>query len=102
MSDVRPLIGVTGPDTWLPLSWWFIAWAIRRAGGRPLRMTPRHPRDSRACAGLVISGGDDIDPGLYLPDGHETAPTDTARDVFEMDPRGTAAYHCSASAAAHS
>ena len=30
---MRPVIGVTGPDTWFPTAWWFIRWAIWRSGG---------------------------------------------------------------------
>lgn len=80
----RPLVAVTGPDTWLPLAWWFIAWALRRAGAEPVRLTPERPQPPRAPDAVVISGGDDIDPGLYLPDAPDVAPMDPARDRFEI------------------
>lgn len=80
----RPLIGVTGPDTWLPTAWWFIRWAIRRGGGRPLRLTPTRPDPPAPLDGIVISGGDDIDPSLYLGTDDGTAPRDTPRDKYEI------------------
>lgn len=85
MSPRRPLIGVTGPDTWLPTAWWFIRWGIWRAGGQALRLTPQRGTTQRRLDGLVISGGDDIDPRLYIPDAPDTAPMDARRDAFEID-----------------
>lgn len=79
----RPLVAVTGGDTWLPIAWWFIAWGVRRAGGQPFRLTPQRPRPPREPDAVVISGGDDIDPGLYLPEVPDVAPMDPARDRFE-------------------
>ncbi len=81
----RPLIGVTGPDTRLPLAWWFIRWGLFRAGARAVRLTPTRPTPPQVLDGVIISGGDDIDPGLYLPDAPDTAPMDAARDAFEID-----------------
>lgn len=81
---MRPVIGVTGPDTRFPTAWWFIRWAIWRSGGRPLRLTPRGPEPSAPLDGMVISGGDDIDPSLYLGADNGVAPKDTPRDKFEV------------------
>ena len=81
----RPLIGVTGPDTLIPTAWWFIRWSIWRNGGRALRLTPQRGHCKQALDGVVISGGDDIDPQLYMPDAPDTAPMDAARDAFEID-----------------
>ena len=83
--STRPLIGVTGPDTRLPVAWWFIRWALNHAGARPLRLTPTRPTPPQPLDGVIISGGDDIDPGLYLPDAPDTAPMDAARDAFEIE-----------------
>lgn len=80
----RPLIGVTGPDTWFPTAWWFIHLAIWRCGGQAVRLTPARPEPSRDLDGIVISGGDDIDPSLYLGTDDGTAPRDTPRDRFEV------------------
>lgn len=82
---MRPLIGVTGPDTRLPTAWWFIRWGVWRAGGQALRLTPQADHPKQRLDGIVISGGDDIDPRLYMPDAPDTAPMDAARDAFEID-----------------
>lgn len=83
--SARPLIGVTGPDTRFPIAWWFIRWALHRVGAEALRLTPSRAQPPRPLDGMIISGGDDIDPGLYLPDVPDTAPMDAARDAFEID-----------------
>jgi len=61
----RPLIGVTGPDRGGLAAWWFSALAVRRAGGRPLRIRPSRPADIAQLDGLVLGGGADVSPGLY-------------------------------------
>lgn len=81
----RPLIGVTGGDSRLPVAWWFIRLSLMRVGAQACRLTPSQPRPPAELDAVVISGGDDIDPGLYLPDKPETAPMDPARDRFEID-----------------
>lgn len=58
-------IGVTGPDRGGAAAWWFTAWAIWRAGGRPLRIRPARPRDIESLDGLIIGGGADVTPALY-------------------------------------
>ncbi|PSJ44769.1 peptidase C26 [Zobellella endophytica] len=83
---MAPLIGVTGPDSRLPLAWWASRFAIHLAGGRAVRLTPAtfkyHKRDQ--LQGLIIGGGDDIDTGLYGMDTGR-APADPARDAFEIE-----------------
>lgn len=81
----RPLIGVTGGDTRLPIAWWFIRRALRRCKVQACHLTPRNPHPPAALDGIVISGGDDIDAGLYLPDAPNTAPMDRARDAMEIE-----------------
>jgi putative glutamine amidotransferase len=61
----RPVIGVTGPDRGGLAAWWFSAWAIRRAGGRPLRIRPKAPHPIDAVDGLILGGGADVSPTLY-------------------------------------
>lgn len=81
----RPVLGVTGPDGRFVPSWWFIRWAVRRAGGHALRMTPSRPQAGAPLDGVIISGGEDIAPDLYGGIVHGTAvPRDSARDIFEM------------------
>lgn len=45
--------------------WWFTAWGVWRAGGRPIRVRPRQPRHNMAFDGLIVGGGADVDPALY-------------------------------------
>jgi putative glutamine amidotransferase len=80
----RPLIGVTGDDTRLPLAWWFIRLALQRCGAEAYRLTPSHSAIPDNLDGIIISGGDDIDQRLYLPDEPEVAPINRKRDRFEM------------------
>jgi len=61
----RPRIVVSGPDRGGLFAWLFTRHAIRRAGGRPIRMTPARASQTVAFEGLVIGGGADIDPDLY-------------------------------------
>ncbi|RLK47042.1 putative glutamine amidotransferase [Alkalispirillum mobile] len=61
----RPLIGVTGPDRGGAAAWLMAALAVRLAGGRPWRVSPRRPEPPRPLDGLILGGGADVDPGLY-------------------------------------
>lgn len=80
----RPLIGVTGDDQTLRFSWWFIRWALWRCGAKAWRLTPDRSTLPDNLDGIIISGGDDIDPQLYLPDAPDVAPINARRDRFEI------------------
>lgn len=81
----RPLIGITGGDSRLPWGWWFAAAAVRRAGGRPLRITPSRPLATDiTLEGLIVGGGDDIDPALYTGEDSGAPAADPARDRLEL------------------
>ncbi len=62
---MRPRIGVTGPSRGGLAAWVFCWLAIRRAGGHPIRITPKRPHPVEQLHGLVIGGGADVDPALY-------------------------------------
>ncbi len=81
----RPLIAVTGGDKRLPIAWWFIRWALWRCGASTCHLTPDQPDSPAALDGIVISGGDDIDANLYMPDAPDIAPADPQRDAFEIE-----------------
>jgi putative glutamine amidotransferase len=72
MSRARPHIGVTGPDKGGLSAWLFTALAVRRAGGKPVRIRPKKPHSVEQLDGLIIGGGADVSPELYgqqpLPD----------------------------------
>ena len=65
MSFQRPIIGITGPDAGGLSAWLFTARAIRRAGGRPVRIRPGNPHPIDGLHGLVVGGGADVSPTLY-------------------------------------
>lgn len=97
-APVPPLIGVTAylePARWgewvreaalLPASY---LRAVERAGGVPVVLPPSGARGVAALVrgldGLVVAGGDDIDPSLYGADRHDhTGPSQSHRDRFEL------------------
>ncbi|MCC5875259.1 MAG: gamma-glutamyl-gamma-aminobutyrate hydrolase family protein [Candidatus Sumerlaeia bacterium] len=64
----RPLIGVTGPDRGGFPAWVFTWLAVRRAGGKPIRLRPMRYTKGNPLPpidGLIIGGGADVHPGLY-------------------------------------
>jgi putative glutamine amidotransferase len=76
---MTPLIGVTGPDRGGLAAWLATAWAIRRAGGRPVRIRPGRPRTAADLHGLVLGGGADVSPTLYGASGPTPDPAPTRR-----------------------
>ena len=61
----RPRIGVTGPDRGGGAAWLFTWLGVTLAGGRAVRITPKHPCDIDRLDGLIVGGGADVDPSLY-------------------------------------
>ena len=65
----KPVIAVTGPDKGGLPAWIFLNIAVRRAGGKPLRITPSRIEKRRKKGlnfdALIISGGADIAPERY-------------------------------------
>lgn len=58
-------MGVTGPDRG-GLAAWLCTWlAVRRAGGKAVRVTPSRPVDQIELDALIIGGGADVDPRHY-------------------------------------
>ena len=62
MTNGRPLIGVTGPQAGGLAAWLATRFALYRAGGRALRITPGSRVDMTRLDGLIIGGGADIGP----------------------------------------
>ncbi len=62
---MKPRIGVTGPDRGGGAAWIMTSAALRRAGGRPVRITPTCLLEDDRLDGLVLGGGADVDPELY-------------------------------------
>jgi putative glutamine amidotransferase len=80
----RPVIGITGPDKGGLSAWLFTARAVRRAGGKPLRIQPKRPRTLDGLDGLIIGGGADVSPGLY---GQQRRP-----ELDELKDRGASGW----------
>jgi gamma-glutamyl-gamma-aminobutyrate hydrolase PuuD len=95
---MRPLIGITTysqpevswghwtvPSALVPLSY---VTAVERAGGRPLLVPPADDgvdETLEVLDGLILSGGDDLDPGSYGAELHpETRGTAPQRDDAEL------------------
>lgn len=76
----RPVIGVTGPDKGGTMAWFWTWLALRRAGAKPLRITPMHQWKGEEregpLHGLVLGGGADIAPA-----GDEHKASDLAETV---------------------
>jgi putative glutamine amidotransferase len=79
--NARPIIGVTGPDRGGLAAWLCTALAVRRAGGRPVRIRPGKPLASDRLQGLIIGGGADVSPRLYGQD-HRRGPRLTDRSAY--------------------
>jgi putative glutamine amidotransferase len=80
---VRPIVAVTGPDRRGYVAWRMTAYAIRRAGGKPRRVTPTRHRPPASVDAVVIGGGADVDPSIYGSTGD--AEIDPARDALELE-----------------
>lgn len=81
----RPvLIGVTGPSHGIRWAWWASRWHLRRCGAEAqyLNAASGYPEDD--FAGLVIGGGNDIDPAIYGGDVSTSRSVDPLRDEFEL------------------
>ncbi|MEP2543949.1 MAG: gamma-glutamyl-gamma-aminobutyrate hydrolase family protein, partial [Alphaproteobacteria bacterium] len=61
----RPRIGVTVSDRGAKLTWLAHWLAVRRAGGRPVRLSAGGRTDTMGLDGVVIGGGDDIGAEMY-------------------------------------
>lgn len=67
MSSEKPVIAVTGPDAGGSVAWWFTRFAIKRAGGIPIRLSPSDIAgdNGKKFHALILGGGADINPDHY-------------------------------------
>src|ERR1051326_4459478 len=59
--------------------------AMRLVGLEPVRVSPAEPRNLNGLAGLVLTGGSDIDPARYGKDPEGSLRIDVERDRLEID-----------------
>lgn len=81
----RAVIGVTGPEKRFPQAWWATRLAIHLCGGLAVYLTPGRGDYHQLLNGVIIGGGDDIDPQLYGSHDNGLATIDRDRDAFEVD-----------------
>ncbi len=84
MRQDKPLVVVTGPRKRLKFGWWatrFILWWV---GLRGVYVYPGHKSYPAKAKGLIIGGGDDIEPVHYGLTGDAGAKYDPERDQLEM------------------
>jgi putative glutamine amidotransferase len=79
---MRPRIGVSGPDFGGFIAWVFTWFAIARAGGRAVRLTPRRRQSLGQLDGLVIGGGVDIAETLPEDEESLSEPRSLVRRLF--------------------
>lgn len=86
MNDRKPKVLVTGPKKPLRFGWWATRYALR---GLKLNIDYASPGDSihpEDYDGLIIGGGDDVEPALYgLLNPDTSRQYDSDRDRFELN-----------------
>ncbi|VUD40486.1 Putative glutamine amidotransferase [Thalassocella blandensis] len=83
-STQRPCIAVTGPVSKFPFGWWAAKFCLNLCQVQAKYFTARSTRENFTCQGIVIGGGDDIDPQHYGIIGDAGASYDRERDAFEL------------------
>ncbi len=84
MPRKSPLIGVTTSARGGRISWTMNRLALGRAGARSVRLTADDVPDFTALDGLVVGGGDDIEPTRYGAKVEPTVKIDPDRDELEL------------------
>lgn len=79
----RPIIGITKPESGDTLAFWAMKLAVWLAGGDPVKVTARAPRDPRSIDGLVFGGGADVYPKRFQGRPKEGYRYDLARGDME-------------------
>lgn len=83
-SAYRPLVAVTGPHKRLRTAWWATRLMLAMQGMRAVYLTSREPFPREPIQGIVIGGGNDIEPEHYGESGDPGRVYDPERDIFEM------------------
>ncbi len=83
----KPLVGICLPDKGNFFAYLFIKWNLKIQGATSVRLRPsKNNIDFKRLDGVILSGGNDIDPTLYgaNKDAHNTE-LDKKRDAFELE-----------------
>jgi putative glutamine amidotransferase len=83
-ANARPLVVVTGPHKKLRFAWWGTRLMLWLSGLRGHYVTPANADYPPNVRGVVIGGGDNIDPEHYGALGDAGAEHDSARDALEL------------------
>lgn len=75
---------VTGPNKRFPFGWWATRFMLWMVGLRAVYITSAQPEIPKDVAGVIIGGGDDIDPKHYGVTGDAGATYDPERDALEI------------------
>lgn len=83
-EDTRPVVVVTGPHRRLRFGWWATRFMLWLQGIRALYLTSRSSFPTEPVSGIVIGGGNDIEPEHYGEARLAERLYDPERDIFEM------------------
>lgn len=78
-------VAVTGPHKQFAVGWWATRFMLSLCGLRAIYLTPRSPTISAPIHGVVVGGGDDIEPEHYGKIKTPSRQYDPERDKLEMD-----------------
>ena len=81
---MRPIIAVTGPHKRMRYGWWATRLMLALHGLRGVNLTAKQPSSETPVQGVIIGGGDDIEPLHYGQQGDAGVTYDPERDAFEM------------------
>ncbi len=79
----RPIIGITKPEDGDTIPYLAMRLAVWIAGGDPVKLTARAPRDPRSIDGLIFGGGSDVFPKRYQGQPKDGYRYDLARGDME-------------------
>jgi putative glutamine amidotransferase len=80
----KPLIAVTGPDKTFKFGWWATRFMLFLTGLRAIYLTPGMTLPNQRIRGIIIGGGDDIEPSHYAAESMQDKPYNRERDLFEI------------------
>lgn len=84
-NSKRPLVLVTGPHKKLRFGWWATSFMLTICGLRGHYLTSVRSSIPQGVRGVIIGGGDDIQPKHYGASGDAGARYDADRDKLELE-----------------